>query len=366
MIVPAPLMPDPAALAARVPAVEAVVRAALAAGTATCAVVEIGDAGGVRGHVALGRLSTAANASPAGVDTIFDLASLTKILATTLLAMRLADAGRCAITDRVGRWWPAWYGPGRDDTTLADLLAHASGLAAHRPLYESRRGALAFADAICRMPLDAPPRAAAVYSDLGFILLGVILERIGDAGLAAQVAPLLRALTDAPLAYHPPPAWRARTASTGWDGWRQRELIGDVYDGNAWAMDGVAAHAGLFGTAGAVGDIARAVLRGLRGASVDGLASPETVRRFATRRTDVPGTTRALGWDTMKDTSSCGRFMSPTAIGHTGFTGTSLWIDDARDAYVVLLTNRVATGATGDAMRALRQAVHDSVFGPAT
>ena len=93
------------------------------------------------------------------------------------------------MTDRVGRWWPAWYGPGRDDTTLADLLAHASGLAAHRPLYESRRGALAFADAICRMPLDAPPRAAAVYSDLGFILLGVILERdrrcrAGRAGCA--------------------------------------------------------------------------------------------------------------------------------------------------------------------------------------
>jgi CubicO group peptidase (beta-lactamase class C family) len=363
---PAPLMSDPAALAARVPAVEAVVRAGLAAGTATCAVVEIGDAAGVRGRLALGRLSTAADAAPADADTIFDLASLTKILATTLLAMRLEDAGRCAMTDRVSRWWPAWHGPGRDDTTLADLLAHASGLAAHRPLYESRRGALAFADVICRLPLDAPPRSAAVYSDLGFILLGVILERIGGAGLAAQVASMLGALTDGPLAYRPPAAWRTRTASTGWEAWRHRELIGEVNDANTWAMDGVAAHAGLFGTAAAVGDVGRAVLRALRGAAVDGLASPATVRRFATRRDDVPGTTRALGWDTMKPTSSCGRFMSPTAIGHTGFTGTSLWIDDARDAYVVLLTNRVATGASADAIRALRQGVHDAVFGPAT
>jgi len=359
-------MPDPAALAARVPAVEAVVRAALAAGTATCAVVEVGDTDGVRGRFALGRLSSAADAVSADVETIFDLASLTKVLGTTLLAMRLEEAGHCAMTDRVGRWWPAWYGPERDDTTLADLLGHASGLAAHRSLYESRRGAVAFADAICRMPLEAPLRAAAVYSDLGFILLGVMLGRVGDAGLAAQVAPMLGALTDAPLAYRPPADWRPRTASTGWEAWRQRELIGEVNDANTWAMDGVAAHAGLFGTARAVGDVGRAVLRALRGTAVDGLASPATVRRFATRRTDVPGTTRALGWDTMKPTSSCGRFMSPSAIGHTGFTGTSLWIDDARDAYVVLLTNRVATGATADAMRALRQSVHDAVFGPAT
>ena len=218
------------------------------------------------------------------------------------------------------------------------------------------------------MPLDAPPRRTAVWdSDLGFILLGVILERIGDAGLAAQVAPLLRALTD--CAARLPAARRvAREDCVHWVGcvaaaradWRRtrRERVGQ--------MDGVAAHAGLFGTAGAVGDVGRAVLRALRGASVDGLASPDTVRRFATRRTDVPETTRALGWDTMKASSSCGRFMSATAIGHTGFTGTSLWIDDVRDAYVVLLTNRVATPATGDAIRALRQAVHDAVFGPST
>ena len=366
MIHPPPVMSDPALLAARTSAAEAVVRAALAAGTGTCAVVEIGDAGGVRGRFALGRLSGAADAAPAGVDTVFDLASLTKVLGTTLLAMRLEDAGRCAMTDRVARWWPAWSGAGRDETTLADLLAHASGLAAHRCLYEGRRGALAFADAICRLPLDAPLRSAAVYSDLGFILLGVVLERVGGAGLAAQIAPMLTALTAAPLAYRPPAAWRPRTASTGWDAWRHRELIGDVHDANTWAMDGVAAHAGLFGTVTAVGDIGRAVLRALRGAAVDGLASPATVRRFATRRDDVPETTRALGWDTMKPTSSCGRFMSPTAIGHTGFTGTSLWIDDVRDAYVVLLTNRVANGATSDAMRALRQGVHDAVFGPGT
>jgi CubicO group peptidase (beta-lactamase class C family) len=353
------------ALDARLAAAGGVVRAAIAAGTATCAVLEVGDAEDVRGRIAAGRLAAARDAAAADAGTIFDLASLTKVLGTTLLAMRLEEAGRCTMADRVGRWWPAWYGPGRDETTLADLLAHASGLPAHRPLYEGRRGALAFADAICRLSLEVRPRTAAIYSDLGFILLGAVLERIGDAAFQHQIHTMLRGLTDAPLAYRPPSVWRPATASTGWDPWRHRELIGEVHDANTWAMDGVAAHAGLFGTAEAVGDVGRAVLRALRGTAVAGLAGPATVQRFAARRSDVPDTSRALGWDTMKPSSSCGRFMSPTAIGHTGFTGTSLWIDGARDLYVVLLTNRVATTAGADAIRALRQGVHDAIAGPA-
>jgi CubicO group peptidase (beta-lactamase class C family) len=351
-------------LHARLPAAELVVRRAVAAGVGSCAAVEVGSAAGAGWRFSCGTLSPAAGAPEADGGTIFDLASLTKVLGTTLLAMQLEDAGRGAERDRVSRWWPAWYGPGRDETTIGDLLAHASGLPAHRALYEHRRGAIAFADAICRLPLATPLRAQAVYSDLGFILLGVVLERIGGAGLASQVAPLLRGLTTEPLAYRPPDAWRPRIASTGVEPPRIHALIGEVHDANTWAMDGVAAHAGLFGTAAAVGDVGRAVLRALHGDAVEGLARPDTVRRYATRRTDVPGTTRALGWDTMTPTSSCGRFMSPTAIGHTGFTGTSLWIDDARDVYAVLLTNRVATGAPAEAMRELRRAFHDALLGP--
>lgn len=348
----------------RLAAADALIRQAVAAGLGTAAVVEVGTSRGAAGRAAAGRLTAAPQATEADADTIFDLASLTKVLATTLLAMRLEDEGRWSAADLVHRWWPAWHGPGRGDTTIADLLAHASGLAAHRPLYQGRRGAVGLVDAICRMPLAVEPRSAAIYSDLGFILLGAAVERAGGAGLDAQVRALFRGLTDAPLAYRPPAGWRGRIASTGWDGWRHRDLRGDVHDGNAWAMDGVAPHAGLFGTAGAVGDVARAVLRALRGEAVAGLARPAIVRRYATRRLDIPGTTRALGWDTMAPTSSCGSFLSPTAVGHTGFTGTSLWIDDARDVYVVLLTNRVATGATAEAIRALRRAVHDAVFGP--
>ena len=266
VIAPPPLMPESAALAARVPAVEAVIRAALAAGRRPARVVEVGDADGVRGRVALGRLSNAAGAAAADADTIFDLASLTKVLATTLLAMRLEDAGRCATTDRVGRWWPAWYGPGRDDTTIADLLAHASGLAAHRPPLRgpARRGGLRRRD----LP-HAARGAAACRRGVQRPRLHPARRRCSSAsatpGSPRRSPPMLGALTDAPLAYRPPAAWRARTASTGWEASRQRELVGEVHDANAWAMDGVAPHAGLFGTAGAVGDVGRAVLRALRG-----------------------------------------------------------------------------------------------------
>ena len=356
-------MDDPSRPGARGRAAEAVLRRALADGVGTCVAAEAGTSSGVGWRFAAGRLSADPAAPEADASTIFDLASLTKVLATTLLAMRLDEASRCAVSDPVSRWWPAWLGPGRDETTIADLLAHASGLPAHRPLYASRRGPTAFVDAICRLPLDAAPRTRAIYSDLGFMLLGAVLERAGRAPLAGQVAPILAGLTSEPLAYRPPASWRARTASTGFDALRQRALVGEVHDANAWALDGVAPHAGLFGTVAAVGDVGRAVLRALRGHAVDGLARPDTVRRYATRRADVPATTRALGWDTMAPTSSCGTTMSATAIGHTGFTGTSLWIDGARDVYAVLLTNRVATGASAEAMRATRRAFHDALGG---
>ena len=140
--------------------------------------------------------------------------------------------------------------------------------------------------------------------------------------------------------------------------WRGRLLTGEVHDENCWALGGAAGHAGLFGTAAAVGAFARAVLRTIGGEPI--LAQPETMRAFITRGA-VPGSSRALGWDTMLPTSSCGTLMSPTAIGHTGFTGTSLWIDWERDLYVVLLTNRVHPTRENNAIRRVRPAVHDAV-----
>ena len=144
---------------------------------------------------------------------------------------------------------------------------------------------------------------------------------------------------------------------TGHSAWRGRSLAGEVHDDNAAAMGGVAGHAGLFGSAAGVGDLARLVLRGLHGDET-GLVPAWAIRAFA-RRSPIPGSSRALAWDTALPTSSSGRFLSPRAIGHTGFTGTSLWIDPLRDRYVVLLTNRVAGRATAADMAVIRRDVHD-------
>ena len=146
---------------------------------------------------------------------------------------------------------------------------------------------------------------------------------------------------------------------TEFDPWRGRLLVGEVHDENAWALGGAAGHAGLFGSAAAVGRFARSIASGFQGRPT--VAGAAAFDRFMTR-TQVPGSSRALGWDTMLPTSSCGRRMSARAVGHTGFTGTSLWIDPAADAYVVLLTNRVYPTRTNEQILAIRPALHDAVM----
>lgn len=324
------------------------------------AVIEVGRRDGPLWTAAAGRLTYEPDAPAAMVETVFDLASLTKVIATTTFLMQLADRGRLALTDPVARWLPEWRGVDRDHVTLADLLAHCSGLTAHLPLYRDYRGRADMQPAICQLPLEYPPRSQAVYSDLGFILLGFIVEDAAAQALDEQMVELVARLDLGDLRYRPPRAWRPRTAPTVFDPWRGRLLVGEVHDGNAWALDGVAGHSGLFGTAGAVGRFARAVLRTLT-AGEPQLARPATLGRFL-KKSAVPGSSRALGWDTMRPTSSCGSTMSPLAIGHTGFTGTSLWIDPAQDLYVVLLTNRIHGDGDPESIMDLRRGVHDAVI----
>ncbi len=302
-------------------------------------------------------------------DTIFDLASLTKVIATTTLAMRAVDAGLLALDEPVRRRFGEWRGTDREQVTLRDLLAHTSGLPAYLPFYRDHTGRVEFEPAICRLPLEYAPRSQAVYSDLGFILLGFILEDIRKAApaagrldpaatLPAQFTKIASLFTGESMAFNPPRAWRGRTAPTELDTWRGRTLVGEVHDENAWALGGAAGHAGLFGTVTGVGAFARAMLATIGGIEV--LARTATVRAFI-QRTDVPASSRALGWDTMRPTSSCGTRLSPSAIGHTGFTGTSLWIDWERDLYIVLLTNRVFPSRDNIRIRTIRPAFHDAV-----
>lgn len=334
---------------------------AVVGGVFPAAVAEVGTASGCLWRHAAGRLTYDADSPPATVDTIFDLASLTKVIATTTLAMRHVDAGLTPLDLPIAEALRTWRGADREMVTVRDLLEHASGLTAHLHFYRDHVGRAEFEPAICGLPLEYAPRSRSVYSDLGFILLGFLLADRDPAAnaLPGQFDAIAACRGWGDIRFHPPAEWRRRTAPTERDPWRGRTLVGDVHDENAWALGGAAGHAGLFGDAGAVGRFARDVLAGWRG---DGpLAARATFDCFR-RRTTVPGSTRALGWDTMLPTSSCGARLSPESIGHTGFTGTSLWIDPAAERYFVLLTNRVHPSRSNEAILAVRPAFHDAAM----
>lgn len=337
---------------------ESVIAAALSARAFPGAVVEVGRASGILWQYAAGHLTYDAESAPATLGTMFDLASLTKVVATTSLVARHAAAGLLALDAPLGHRWAAWGEPPRDTITVRHLLDHSSGLPAHLRLWEHHRGRLEYAEALAGVALDRAVGTSAIYSDLGFILLGFLLEDLAGP-LDRQVAELVGDLGAHPLSYNPPATWHAAIAPTEFDVWRDRLLRGEVHDENAAALDGVAGHAGLFGTAAAVGAFARTVLATF--AHETPLGSPALMRVFA-NRSHVPGSSRALGWDTMLPTSSCGSRLSARAIGHTGFTGTSLWVDPEQDLYVVLLTNRVYPTRANDGIRGVRPRVHDAVI----
>ncbi len=321
--------------------------------------IEVGDVTQPRWRESFGRLTFDPSASPTTERTIFDLASLTKVMATTPLLMQQVERGSIGLDDPVIHHIAEWRNPDRARVTLRDLLTHSSGLPAYRELFRSHRGHIAFEQAICGTPLEYTPRSASIYSDLGFILLGFLLE--AETSLPSRFDALLAQMGIVEdLQFNPPVAWRPRTAPTGIDSWRGRVTTGEVNDENAWALGGAAAHAGLFGNAAGVGAYARHLLQILDGRT--GVVRRETLETFIAKREGVPGSSRALGWDTMLATSSCGSRMSPRAFGHTGFTGTSLWIDPDRGIYVVLLTNRVHPTRANDAIKRVRPAVHDAVM----
>jgi len=335
--------------------VDSLMRAAIADGAAPGGAVAIGR----RDHVVLlqgyGVVDGAAGAEPVTDSTLYDLASLTKVLATTSAAMVLVDEGRLDLDARVSRYlreWPTHGARGR--VTIRNLLRHDSGLPASASLWRRARGREAFLDGIVRLPLAYEPGTRTVYSDLGLILLGFIVERVSGMSLDAFVqqrvfGPLeLRETGFNPEEWLPPdggPATGAvrtvsrRIAPTEIDTvFRMRHVLGRVHDENAYALGGVSGHAGLFSSARDLAIMAQLLLGGgtYRGRT---LIREATVREFTRRQSDA--SSRALGWDTPSEGSSAGALFSPTSFGHTGFTGTSIWMDPERDVFVVLLTNRV-------------------------
>jgi CubicO group peptidase (beta-lactamase class C family) len=304
---------------------------------------------------------------------VFDLASLTKVVATTSIAAVLAQAGSLDLDAPAARYLrsPA-LGGDKARITVRHLLAHASGWPAWRALHAITRGRDAVLATALAEPLEAPPGTRAVYSDLGFIALGAVLEEAGGVALDrlfdAHVATPLR-LVDTFFLPSREPALVARRMK-GRDVVPTRvtlergEILGEVDDDNAWAMGGVAGHAGLFGTARDVAALGQAWLDALAGRSR--WLAAETAARFTVRDRQTPGSERALGWDTpSRQGSSLGARLgrgAKGAVGHLGFTGTSLWIDLDREVVCALLTNHVhPDGSDKERIRAFRGRFHDAV-----
>lgn len=336
-------------------------------------VVAVGLGGQLVQLKAFGRLSYDTDASPVQVDTLYDLASLTKVVVTTTLAMMLVDEGSLDLDARVSAFFPRFSGPLKERVTIRQLLTHTGGLLWWAPLYKELSGKAAYLERIVAMDLAYEPGTKSVYSDLGIILLGDVLERLG----AAPLDDLARRRVLDPLGmkdtlYRPPAALVPRIAPTENDPWRGRVLRGEVHDENAFALGGVAPHAGLFGTAA---DLARLAQMLLDGGTHEGrrLVSRGTVELF-TERAGIPGVSRALGWDTPTDESgrrssiagqpgysSAGSLLSARSFGHTGFTGTSMWMDPQRGLYVILLTNRVHPSRENNHIREVRPRLADAV-----
>lgn len=332
------------------------------------AVVVAGTHDTVLAECAAGRLSYAPDAAPVTPETIYDLASLTKVIVTTPLLMRRYETGRLDLDAPVRTYVSEFAGGARDRVTIADLLAHCGGLLWWTDLYRQAQDQSAaevgrfYLGRICELPLDYEPRSRTVYSDLGFMLLGAVLERLTDTPLDRLSADEVFApLGMRDIHYNPPTALRDRIAPTENDPQRGGILHGRVHDENACRLGGVAPHAGLFATARSLVPFARMWLA--EGAAGDKrLFDGATVRRFSRRAQLVQDSSRALGWDTPAAGSSCGRRFSASAFGHTGFTGTSLWIDPELDLFVILLTNRVHPTRDNTTLAELRPAFHDALI----
>lgn len=324
--------------AERLSNIDRVVRRGLSAGGYPGAAVVIGRRGAAVFERGYGHLGWGAGSPAVNVDeTIYDLASLTKVVGTTTAAMILYDEGRLDLDAPVASIIPAFGGGAKDRVTVRQLLTHHSGLPAGKQLWRLALSREQARSIVLSTPLACNPGDCFVYSDLGADVLGWVIETISGQGLDQFLAErVFTPLGMADTRFNPAPGLVSRIAPTEVNPPRGYPLKGEVHDENAFALGGVAGHAGLFSTAS---DLAVFATMMLNGGVYDGvrIVSDTTVARFTTRAAG----TRALGWDTADGDGGSGEYLSPRAYGHTGYTGTSLWIDPDRDMFVVLLTNRV-------------------------
>ncbi|MGA3083227.1 MAG: serine hydrolase domain-containing protein [Thermodesulfobacteriota bacterium] len=324
-------------------------------------------------HKAYGYASVIPEKQPLKTETIFDLASLTKPLATTLGIMSLVERGLLSLDQPLGFWLDRTQSHEQQGITLRRLLAHSAGFPAYQPYYldltrqsGDKKGILR--DWVKKEPLLYPPGSQTLYSDLGFILLEWIFEETAGEGLDIWIrknvyTPLgLIQLGFRPLTQSGVPDPEAYAATEDCP-WRKKVLRGEVHDDNTYAVGGISGQAGLFGTAFEVFQLIRALKRAYDQSKNPNFFNGDWVRIFWQRQEKPRGTTRALGFDTPTETdSSAGRYFSPKSVGHLGFTGTSFWLDLEIDFLVVLLTNRVHPSRDNEKIKPFRPLIHDLVF----
>ncbi len=301
-------------------------------------------------------------------ETVFDIASVTKVIATTAAAMLLVDRGLLDLDARVGDLLPGFvigmaHGSGKERVTLRMLLAHSSGMVGWAPLFRNCGTADALLRAILRLPLEALPGTRTEYSDFGFILLGKVIELVTHAPLDAFCArEIFAPLGLAHTRFCPRPGDRSAIPPTEDDRtFRGRVIQGEVQDEHAFVLGGVGGHAGIFSNVEDLLRFAQCMLERGRAAGGTQFFRPETVDLFSARETTSDGQSRALGWDVPTEPSSSGRYFGPRSIGHLGYAGTSLWIDPDQDLAVALLTNRTWPDRSSEAIRQVRPAFHDAV-----
>ena len=293
-------------------------------------------------------------------NTLYDLASLTKVIATTTLAMILEEGGQLDLNRTVASYLPEFNSPEKAQITVKQILTHSGGLEAGANIYATARGRDQYLYQINARPLEYTPGTSMVYSDWDMIILQLVMERITGKTLDVLASEkIFKPLGMIDTQFQPSISLRPRIAPTQVDDARGGLLWGNVHDENAWAMGGVAGHAGLFSTAKDLALFSMMILNGGEGVNGVRIVKPATIARWTARQGKE--STRALGWDSPEGGSSAGQFFSPWSFGHTGFTGTSIWIDPEKDLFVVVLTNRVNPSRNNNRHVQLRRDVADAV-----
>jgi beta-N-acetylhexosaminidase len=365
---PMTLKPSPSLAARLKPAFDAL-QGQIANNAYPGAVLAVGYKGELAVH-AVGKFTRDPKAKPMKTDTLFDVASMTKVIVTTSLTMMLVEQNKLDLDAPVQKYLPEFAAAAKSDPnpdwrsriTVRNLMLHDSGLPAHRDFFLQAKGYDAVVKLVMAEPLVHEPGTQVEYSDLGLILEGEIVHRLYGETLD-KLAPekIFKPLGMKNSLFNPPKSMRGRIAPTEVDkSYRKKLMWGEVHDENAWAMGGVAGHAGLFTTAGDIAIFAQMMLNG----GIYGhtrLIQTATIDQFTTRHT-IGNSMRAIGWDVPTSVFTSGHYFDDTSYGHTGFTGTSIWVDPKRELFVIMLTNRVNPTRDNEKIREARPAVHDAIF----